>query len=163
MKLSELIRLKRKEKKLTLIKCSELSGVSYSKLVRIELGQSISPTPLDLRLLANTLEIDYARLLTYLEYEGDSEDSQAYLKLNTVDVFTLSSYKKRLFEKQKDNILKTIQTPFEDVADLKGIYVDEKMPIFHEGDELIIDTNPEYEEQKYYLIINKKIGRYFQY
>ena len=42
------------------------------------------------------------------------------------------------------------------MADLKGIYVDEKMPIFHEGDELIIDTNPEYEEQKYYLIINKK-------
>ena len=105
MKLSELIRLKRK-KKLTLIKCSELSGVSYNKLVRIELGQSISPTPLDLRLLANTLEIDYARLLTYLEYEGDSEDSQTYLKLNTEDVFTLSSYKRGCLKNKKTTYLK---------------------------------------------------------
>ena len=68
MKLSELFRLSRKERDLSLVQLSQLSGISYSMLYRLEEGDIAHPHPDILRKIAPPLLLDYEDLLHVAGY-----------------------------------------------------------------------------------------------
>ena len=68
MNIPDLCRLARKEKNLSLIHLSQLSGISYSMLYRLEEGDIPKPHPDLLRKLAEPLNLAYETLLEMAGY-----------------------------------------------------------------------------------------------
>lgn len=84
MRFGDQIRMKRKEKKLTLAQLSEITGISRSYLTQLEGGTKQNPSPENIRLLAESLGIDRQSLELAVEAESSERLSTLREQINIV-------------------------------------------------------------------------------
>ena len=78
MRLGDLIRIKRKEKDLTVVELSKLTGISRPYLSQLESGTKQNPSDKNIRILADVLGIDQQAL--ELAVEAESSDRISTLR-----------------------------------------------------------------------------------
>jgi len=88
VKLSELLQITRKSRKLTLMELVAKTGISYSMLYRILNGELLKPTPDILEKLSEPLRLDYHYLLQkagYIPLEQASEKSKEFFDIPLIN------------------------------------------------------------------------------
>jgi transcriptional regulator with XRE-family HTH domain len=163
MKLSELLQISRKSRKLTLMDLVNKTGISYSMLYRILNGGLEKPTPDILEKLSEPLHLDYHYLLQvagYIEKLEIEKKSNALYKIPIINW----DYCKHLFPFRdtidagfSDELYNIVQQPNNTFA----LIIDEErelFPIFQMNDLIVCQPQDSYDSQDIviYWNANKK-------
>lgn len=151
MNINELIRYERKKNDFTLVKLAEKSGISYAKLVRIELGKVRYPKPDELRKIAVVLNLQYESLMAAVGYK-DSVESKNMATFNNVLYYKLTDFRESLELKCEPVLAYKKRHGFSDRLNLFGINLDQNVALFESFSELLIKKDSEKKENNNYML-----------
>ena len=156
MKINELIRFERKKSDFTLVKLAEMTGISYSKLVRIELGKIIQPDPEELRKLSIALNIEFNQLLSSAGFEFESNSNQKNKSMSEIIFYNFSDYQKAIIKKKNPRKMYKKAYPLKKESNLFGIYLDHTNQFFEPFNELILKRNQSLMENLNFMLYSFK-------
>tara|TARA_A100001015_G_scaffold108466_1_gene120308 strand:- start:12595 stop:13197 length:603 start_codon:yes stop_codon:yes gene_type:complete len=152
MKINELIRYERKKSDFTLVKLAEKTGISYSKLVRIELGKIIQPDPEELRRLSKALNLEFNQLLSVAGFEFESNNDQENKTMSKISFYNFSDYHKAIIEEKKPKEIHKRAFPFKKEVNLFGLYLDHSFQFFEPFNQLILKRNQDLTENLNFML-----------
>ena len=151
MNINELIRYERKKNDFTLVKLAEKSGISYTKLVRIELGKIRYPKPDELRKIAAALNLQYESLMAAVGYKN-SDESKSTATFNNVFYYKLTDFRESLELKCEPVLAYKKRHFLSGSSNLFGINLDQSVALFESFSELLIKKDTEKKENNNYML-----------
>lgn len=140
MTINELIRFERKKKGFTLVKLAEKTGISYGKLVRMELGKITKPGLDELKRISSALNVRYESLVVAAGYDANAIKQQPTDVSVSVNFFQSTDYINTIKTKAKSAISYKKELFIKENKGIIGLCFNPKDQLFSVVQEIVIDT-----------------------
>ena len=140
MTINELIRFERKKKQFTLVKLAEKTGISYGKLVRMELGKITKPGLDELKKISSALNVCYESLIVAAGYDTNTIKQQTAEASVLVNFFQSTDYINTIKTKAKPAISYQKDLFIKKHKGVIGLSFNSDDQLFSFVQEIVVDT-----------------------